>query len=101
MKTRADYNSGKVSHREYYRQFVDEALKQGLLRGMGLEEIINSKDAHFNDIPLYVWDCLPCVRTAEITANLIACGDFPSLAGLCCIAKEGARQLLEENNAKC
>ena len=93
MITKQDYIDGKVSHREYYGQFVDLAVKAGILRDIGLEKILASKDESFNDIPLSVWDFLPCVRSNEINEKLIACGDFPSMAVLCCIAKEGARQL--------
>lgn len=97
MKTRSDYIAGNVSHREYYGQFVDRELKQGLVQDLGIEKILASKSEAFNDIPLAIWDCLPCMRSVTMTEKLVACGDFPTLAGLCCIAKEGARQLREEN----
>ena len=96
MITRADYIAGNASHREYYGQFADEAVLDGIKRDLGLERIMASKDEYFNDIPLTVWDYLPCMRSNNINEKLIECGDFPSMAGLCCIAKEGARQLREQ-----
>jgi len=93
MITRAEYIAGNASHRDYYGQFVDEAVLDGIKRDLGLERIMASKDESFNDIPLAVWDCLPCTRAGTVTEKLVACGDFPSMAGLVCIAKEGARRL--------
>jgi hypothetical protein len=96
MKTRREYIQGLMSHREYYGQFVGEELKQGLLFELGKEAIVNATDDQFNNIRLITWDTLYCTRAGAITDRLVACGDFPSMAGLLCIAKEGARQLREE-----
>lgn len=96
MHKRTDYINGLISHRDYYGQFVDEKVKQGVLRDIGIEKILQAKDENFNNIPLRIWDGLFCVRSTDINEKLYECGDFPSMAGLCCIAKEGARQLKEE-----
>lgn len=93
MHLRKDYIDGKVSHSDYYGQFLDKDVLDGIKRDVGLERIVASKSEHFDDIPLAVWDFLPCLRSNDINEKLIECGDFPSMAGLCCIAKEGARYL--------
>ena len=48
----------KFTHREYYAQFVNEGVKQIVLREIGLEKLAKSKDKHLNDIDLKIWDTL-------------------------------------------
>jgi hypothetical protein len=96
MYTRKDYIANKVSHEEYYGQFVDAFVKDKVLRFIGKERIMASIDPHFNDIPLHKWDAVFCVCPSDIIAKLELHGDSVSMAGLVCIAKEGARQIKGE-----
>ena len=89
--TRRDYLENKCSHDEYYAQFVNEEVKSTLLQNIPKDEILQSKDEHFNDIPLKRWDALPLSKgTAD---ELRAKGDYPTLAGKVCIYKAAARQI--------
>jgi hypothetical protein len=56
--TRKEMMNGTVSYREYMAQFVDDGVIGYVLRGIGRKAILNSKDEHFNDIPLAKWDAL-------------------------------------------
>lgn len=96
MSTRQDYMNGKCTHREYYAQFVTEQTRQSVLRNIGLERLQQSTDPHLNDIRLSRWDGLEIV-TREMDAAMREAGDWPSLAGKVCIAKEAARQILDAN----
>lgn len=96
--TRAE---GPAMHRAYYGQFVTEGIKSRVLNHFGLAEILASEDPSFNDIALQRWDNvlnwngLP----AETAKLLRAMGDYPTMAGAVCIAKEAARQIKEEHAA--
>jgi hypothetical protein len=115
MFTRQDYMNTKgtpeeraAAHRRYYAQFVNASIIAQVVRFIGADAIRNSKDPHFNDIALVNWDRLcglkkwqstqqplrPLFGPLPITFNEL--GDFCTLAGLVCIAKEAARQWLEQ-----
>ena len=48
---------------QYYSQFVTPYVEGVVLRHIGEDRIRASKDVHFNDIPLKLWDRLvPLVR---------------------------------------
>jgi hypothetical protein len=91
MKTRQDYISNKINHREYYGQFVTDSIKQTVISCIGLDKIKKSKDEHFNDIPLGYWDA--CWIPHEVRELLKEANDFWTLAGQTCILKECARQI--------
>ena len=111
MKTRKDYLSGKISHREYCSQFVDEHIKQEVLDFIGLEPLMTSTDEHLNDISCTkYWDRLagfqfigstmvkkPSFIRPELLAKLKESGEGVSCAGLVCIYKEAAKQIIEAN----
>ena len=94
MFTRKDFLNGKVTFRGYYSQFANDNVKLMVKDRIGLKKLKQSKDKHFNDIPLRIWDNigLPC----GIGNLLKQAGDYYTLAGQVCILKEGARQILEE-----
>lgn len=47
----------------YYGQFVTPYVKELVRERIGEDRIRASKDVHFNDIPLKLWDeLIPCVR---------------------------------------
>jgi hypothetical protein len=85
MFTRKDYLNNTCSHSEYYRQFItDNTIK--IVKQYLFKEIKKSKDKHFNDIPLKIWDTIPlCCK------SLTPCGDYLTLAGKVCILKEAGR----------
>ena len=62
----------------------------GFIRSIGIDRILDSKDEHFNDIPLSKWD--QATRTFDVIKWPE--GDSPSQAGLVCVAKAGAKEFL-------
>jgi hypothetical protein len=94
MKTRKQYLNGEVSHREYHAQFVNDTIKQNVLNHVGLNRLMKSTDKHLNDIPLDIWDSIPMY---DVSKKLKEVGDYLTLAGAVCIAKEAARQIIESN----
>jgi hypothetical protein len=107
-------------HRWYYAQFVDEEIKRYVLRFVGLERLLASKDPHLNDISLSTWDKLAGIPFRGMAYNGAEPGWKPpqhlvrrkadieqpdakrprtaalSVAECCCIHKEAARQIIEE-----
>lgn len=116
MITRQDYLNGKATHREYYGQFVNESVKSKVLKTIGKDKLLASTDEHLNDIPMKKWDSIAGFlwqaqggqliavikpRTSEdvepIHARLLKeAGDNVSCAGLVCIYKEAAKQIIED-----
>jgi hypothetical protein len=95
--TRKDYMDKNCSHREYYAQFVTEGTRRSVLRSIGKDALLESTDESLNDIPLKRWDNLLGIITGEVDTKMRAGKDWPSAAGKVCIAKEAARQIIEEN----
>jgi hypothetical protein len=91
MKTRKMYLQGECTHREYYSQFVTDAIIRIVRNSIGMDAINNSKDEHMNDIPLQLWDRL----THVIHCNFDAAGDFRTNSGCVCVLKEAAKQIKE------
>ena len=63
--TRKEYLelSGTAAFHQYYGQFVTPYVEGVVRRHIGEDRIRASKDVHFNDIPLKLWDELvPLVR---------------------------------------
>jgi len=98
MYKRKDYMSGKITHRQYYTQFVNDNVKNMIIDSIGLNRLVNSKDEYFNDIPLELWDIIGL--PGGIVDKINRAGDYYSLAGQVCILKEAARQLRENNIKK-
>lgn len=94
MKTRKDYLDGKCTHAEYYAQFVTPGITARVSSRIGIERLKQSTDQHLNDIPLGTWDNLFDGAPMEVTKRLRECGDYPTKAGLVCIAKTAAFQLI-------
>jgi hypothetical protein len=65
---------------------------------IGKARLLASTDEHLNDIPLKRWDNLPGIITGEVDTKMRAGKDSPSAAGKVCIAKEAARQIIEDEN---
>lgn len=81
--TRKDYVNKTCTHREYYSQFVTPFIISMVIGRIGADRIINSKDVHFNDIPLQEWN------------RLHGFIGKPSLCESVCAAKEAAQQYKE------
>lgn len=94
MFSRQQYINGECSHSQYYGQFVTSAVKHAVIFSIGKEAIVKSNDPHFNDIPLRKWHLLSFPVNSQ---KLKEAGDYLTLAGKVCIAKQAARQIKEEN----
>ncbi len=102
MKTRQDYMDKKISHSDYYRQFVTPYIMELVKSRIGIDAITNSKDEYLNDIPLSKWDAIHVVRSGRGMYSSIACGEKikaadegNSVSTGTCILKQAARMLIE------
>jgi hypothetical protein len=86
--------NNKCSHQQYYAQFVNDNVKLMVKDRIGLDIIQKSRDEHFNDIPLRLWD--NCGLPYGIKDLLKQAKDWHSLSAQCCILKEAARQIKEK-----
>ena len=95
--TRAQYMAGEATHNEYYDQF-GKLLIGSVRNVIGLEHIMSSTCARFNDIPLHKWDalesivihtCGPLIKKANSTGDV-------SLSDCVCAAKSAARLIREQ-----
>jgi hypothetical protein len=88
--TRKDYTNGRCSHKEYYSQFVNEQIKELIIKN--LRGYKKSKDENLNDIPLREWDML-AGQLSAVETKLSEAGDYLTLAGGVCILKEAYREI--------
>jgi hypothetical protein len=99
--TRADYLAGKCTHRQYYGQFVNPEILGRVKNWIGLNAIktaLAANDEHLNTIGLAKWDSFVTSKQLfNVSAKMKEAGDFLTLAGGVCIAKEAAKQLAETN----
>lgn len=102
--TRADYMSTPLdgqpaAHRRYYAQLVTPAARAMVARSIGMKRLLASTDPHLNDIPLHRWDRIAGTRGLTYASMWQHLGDYPTLGGLVCVAKEAARLLVDEHRA--
>jgi len=90
--TRKQYLSKECTHAEYYSQFVTASIIASVGRQIGVDRIKASSDQHLNDIPLKEWDRL-YLPASDLAAKMKEAGDYLTLSGHVCIAKEAARQI--------
>lgn len=87
-------------HREYYAQYVDAGVINRVRARFTNKELqltfADNLQAQGRP-PLTAWDMLLLPCPAHIAAKLSELGDFPTTAGLVCIAKEAGRQILEND----
>jgi hypothetical protein len=95
MKTRRDYIDGKATFSEYYTQFITPELINAVKEKIGIDRVKESNDPHLNDIPLSKWDSIFLDYNLKkgISLRMQDAGDFLSMAGAVCTAKECARLL--------
>jgi hypothetical protein len=85
-----------AKHHEYYGQFAGAGIVSLVKSSIGEQLIKDSKDKHFNDIPLVRWDMLmPFIMTAGMCSRLREAGDTApnTLCNAVCIAKAAARKI--------
>lgn len=100
LMTRDDYLNAstgspedrRLTHRKYYGQLVTPDTVSYVVRVIGADAIKRSTCPHFNDIPLDRWDGLTRFLPHGSFKEL---GDYATLAGLVCVAKEAAQQYRE------
>ena len=83
--------------RRYYTQFVTESTRQAVISYIGIGVLRQSVDPHLNDIPLPRWDAIPHRLDGEA---LKQSGDYLTPAGWVCIAKQAAREIMEERRGR-
>ena len=88
--SRKQYMNKECSHRDYYGQFVTPSTVAIVVSVIGKENILNSTDPDFNDIPLRRWDAL--VSRLPGSGRFVTAGDYYTQAGGVCLAKEAAQQ---------
>lgn len=86
----------KCTHREYYAQFVTPDRKAAVERVIGKERLLTSTDPHFNDIPMHIWDSVHQNYQVKGLATLWTADGENSIRTGACIAKEAARQIVDE-----
>ena len=85
-----------AAHREYYSQFVNEGVRLAVNHKFG-QRIHQSKDPHFNDIPLHMWDSLGLSYLSYFAAKnrTINGENAASKSDVVCMLKEAAQQIRE------
>jgi hypothetical protein len=94
MLNRHDYLLGKGDIREYYSQFVTPKVIEVVVHFWGKSVLENSTDFWMNDLPLEKWDLL-LNKLPPFAIRFSDLGDLPTKAGFLCVAKEAARQYLD------
>lgn len=84
--SRQDYINGKVTHEQYYDQFVSDTVVNLLFHLR--EDIKKSRHERFNDISLHRWDAI-----ADSNKGYFVVDGKYSLAAAVCILKQAARQI--------
>lgn len=111
----ADRKQNPNYHREYYAQFVNDAVKRAVLHRFSIHDLQQSllEDEHFNTklTPIEAWDLLGGFKFSKTTgATLLQptssdpieykllkeAGEGFSSSTAVCIYKEAARQILEK-----
>ena len=93
--TRNDYMSGAVTHRHYYASIAKSAGIQLSPEHDMVRRALQSKDEHYNDIPLGAWDTAALAVKFAIARAMEEHSDSWSLAGGVCTVKEAVRQAVE------
>lgn len=107
--TRIQYLHGEVTHRQYYGQFVTADMKRRILTQFTADELraAYKADAYFNSVPLPQWDAIYHVRSVEqhgryttsmpysVGLMFQRAGDYLTPAGIVCLLKEAALQIVE------
>lgn len=97
--SRKDYEEkSSENSRQYWNQFVNDSIINIVRSSIGGDNIKNSVDQHFNDIPLQKWDVLaPSINQCVSRKLLKDTGESLALSTSVCIAKAAARKIKESN----
>jgi hypothetical protein len=118
MYTRQDYMTNKCTHRQFYAQFVNDEVKNAVIRMVNVDpsksiQILReklAKDEHLNNIPMKKWDNLTGFSFSNSTGEMLTrpysiepidirklkeADEEVSSATLVCIYKEAAKELTE------
>lgn len=90
-----DGSKGRDVHMRYYSQYVNSWITKTVLRAIGKDALLASRDSYLNDIPLKLWGDLP--MTKHIADKAREFGDNTSLSTKVCVYKCAARLWLNEN----
>ena len=101
MYTRKQYLNNKCTFEEYYSQLVSESTKKTVLNYFSKEELekMYKKDNHFNSVSLDIWDNIGAIanRRENLSSKFKELDDYCTLAGLVCVVKTAARQIINKN----
>lgn len=95
MATARDKDDSSRAHRRYYAQLVSPSVIARVVQAIGAATLRASTCPHFNDIPLSRWDAI-ARNLGPLPVSFATLGDFATLGGLVCVAKEAARQYVEK-----
>lgn len=89
--TRKEYieSSSPDAFNTYYDQLVSPASIHIVIRLIGKETLLASRDPDLNDIPLHRWDALASLMSTK--QAFLRLDDYPTLSGLVCVAKRSAQ----------
>lgn len=102
--TSEDYITRKVTHEEFYGQFVNQSLINHVIRIIGEKRILNSRDEYLNDIPLREWNGITtshCINRDKWRKawNHLDPKTFPWLpSDTICVAKAAAQEFRIKNH---
>ena len=97
-KVPSDQAASLAAYRWYYSQLVGRSTIDHVVRIIGADALMASTHTHFNDIPLERW--LRVAPGTPLAIYFSALGDYPTPAGLVCVAKTAARLWVEEQTSK-
>lgn len=101
MFTRKDYLDGKVSHHDYYSQFLTNSLIE-YVKERFKDKIYLSEDDNFNNIALTYWDQLYIKDKIKLNLWIEANGNRKeyswSACDRVCIAKAAAKIIKDSIN---
>jgi lysophospholipid acyltransferase (LPLAT)-like uncharacterized protein len=93
--TRQQYLNKECTHSQYYSQFVNKGVIQRVQR-FSEKDLMEGKNQDFNNIPLQWWDKVMIPVPFEIVQKMKELGDYPTPAGVVCILKEAAKQIVDQ-----
>ena len=97
---RNQYHTDPSIHDEYFLQFANPIIRRILSNSITVEQLRESKDPHFNDIPLDRWDSIAKYITPYINnERLKEAREFNSLSTRDCILKALAKDLVASSKS--
>ena len=101
--TRAQYMNKQVTFEDYYRAVAKDSgvsfrnAPEEFLRRV--QKCLAERDEHLNKIRLSTWDMYALGAKSSTSPAFKRHGDFWSLAGGVCVAKQAARDAVKEREA--